>query len=127
MSILAETALKSFIQLVGVLIVFVFVLVLCYLVTRWLGGAQKGKYSGRNLRIIESISLGNNKTVCLLEAGKKYLVVASGKEEVRILAELDREDLKDFSFDEEKDGMLSKESFAAILNKLKDKMPGKTE
>lgn len=55
--ILAATSLDSFVQLITVLIIFVFVLILTYFTTRWMAGIQKGRSFNKNLRIIETISV----------------------------------------------------------------------
>ena len=77
--ILAATSLDSFVQLITVLIIFVFVLILTYFTTRWMAGIQKGRSFNKNLRIIETISVGNNKMISIVEAGTKYIVVSIGK------------------------------------------------
>jgi flagellar protein FliO/FliZ len=60
-----------------------------------------------------------------VEAGTVYLVVSVGKEEVQLLAQLTREELKDLSFEtEQKDGK-QQDSFSEVLDKLKDKLPKK--
>ena len=62
--ILASTSQgKNLLELVGVLIIFVFVLLITYLTTKWMGGFQKAKFKNRNMQILETISIGNNKTV----------------------------------------------------------------
>ena len=78
--ILAATSLDSFVQLITVLIIFVFVLILTYFTTRWMAGIQKGRSFNKNLRIIETISVGNNKIISIVEAGTKYIVVSIGKD-----------------------------------------------
>ena len=125
MNILLSGALESFLQLIGALIIFVFVLVLVYLVTRWMGSVQKGQSHNKNLHIVETIGVGSNKMISIIEAGKQYLVVAIGKDEIHLLAKLSREELKDLSFEEERIG--SQESFSDIMRKLKDKLPKKQD
>ncbi|MDD6481923.1 MAG: flagellar biosynthetic protein FliO [Lachnospiraceae bacterium] len=125
-SILLAGSLESFIQLLGALVIFVFVIVLVYFTTKWMGGIQKKRSYNKNLRIIETIGLGNNKMVSIVEAGEVYLVVAIGKEEVHLLAQLTRDQLKDFSF-EQTENKSSTESFAEIMEKLKDKLPKKQD
>ena len=125
MNILLAGSLDSLLQLLGSLIIFVFVIVLVYLVTRWMGAIQKGRSNNKNLHIIETIGVGNNKMISIIEAGTVYLVVSIGKDEVHLLARLTREQLKDFSFEEEC-GM-QQESFSEILGKLKDKLPKKQD
>ena len=125
MNILLSGALESFLQLIGALIIFVFVLVLVYLVTRWMGSVQKGQSHNKNLHIVETIGVGSNKMISIIEAGKQCLVVAIGKDEIHLLAKLSREELKDLSFEEEGTG--SQESFSDIMRKLKDKLPKKQD
>ena len=124
MNILLSGALDSFVQLIGALIIFAFVIGITYLTTRWRGGIQKGRSNNKNLHIIESISVGNNKMISIVEAGTVYLVVSVGKDEVHLLAQLNRDQLKDFSFEEQKT-VETQESFAEILSKIKDKLPKK--
>ncbi|MCI7323798.1 MAG: flagellar biosynthetic protein FliO [Lachnospiraceae bacterium] len=124
MNILLSGALESFLQLVGALLIFAFVLVLVYLVTRWMGVIQKGQSYNKNLHIVETIGVGNNKMISIVEAGTQYLVVAIGKDEIHLLAKLSREELKDFSFEEEKS---PQESFSEVMKKLKEKLPKKQD
>lgn len=119
--ILAATSLDSFVQLITVLIIFVFVLILTYFTTRWMAGIQKGRSFNKNLKIIETISVGNNKMISIVEAGTKYIVVSIGKDEVNFLTELKEEDLKDLSFKNLQNTTQNAESFSAIMDKLKEK------
>lgn len=125
MNILLSGALDSFVQLIGALIIFAFVIGIIYLTTRWMGGIQKGRNHNKNLRIIETIGVGNNKMISIVEVGTVYLVVSVGKDEVHLLTQLNREQLKDLSFDEQKTCEIQQESFSEILSKLKDKLPKK--
>lgn len=126
MTILLSSSFHSLVQLIGALIIFAFVLGITYLTTRWMGGFQKSRSNNKNLHIIETINIGNNKYISIVEAGTVYLVVSVGKDEVHLLTQLTREQLKDFSFEhvEEKE---SQESFTEILEKLKDKLPKKQD
>ncbi len=126
MNILLSSSLESFIQLVGVLLIFAFVLAITYLTTRWMGGYQKAHSHNKNLRIIETIHVGNNKMISIIAAGKKYLVVSVGKDEVHMLAELSEEELKELPDTGEK-SVMPQESFQQILGKLKDKLPKKQD
>ena len=126
MTILLSSSFHSLVQLIGALIIFAFVLGITYLTTRWMGGFQKSRSNNKNLHIIETINVGNNKYISIVEAGTVYLVVSVGKDEVHLLTQLTREQLKDFSFEHvgEKE---SQESFTEILEKLKDKLRKKQE
>lgn len=126
MVMLLSSSIHSLVQLIGALIIFAFVLGVTYLTTRWMGGFQKSRSNNKNLHVIETISVGNNKYISIVEAGTVYLVVSVGKDEVHLLTRLTREQLKDFSF--EYQGEKEKqESFAEILGKFKDKLPKKQD
>jgi flagellar protein FliO/FliZ len=125
-NILMSSSWESFIQLLGALVIFAFVLVITYLATRWMGGMQKTRGSNKNLRIIETIGVGNNKYISIVEVGTVYLVVSVGKDEVHLLTEISKEELKDLSFEDEKN-MDLQDTFAGILKKVKDKVPKKQD
>ena len=126
MTILLSSSFHSLVQLIGALIIFAFVLGITYLTTRWMGGFQKSRSNNKNLHIIETINVGNNKYISIVEAGTVCLVVSVGKDEAHLLTQLTREQLKDFSFEHvgEKE---SQEAFTEILEKLKDKLPKKQD
>lgn len=124
MGILLSTSFQSFVQLLGVLLIFIFVLVITYITTKWLAGYQKSIGKNKNLQVIETVNVGNNKFVSLIAVGKRYITVAVGKEEIHMLTEVDESDLVDLSFKEEKI-MKPSESFQDVLDKFKNKLPKK--
>lgn len=91
--ILLSSSLESFIQLVGALLIFAFVLVITYFTTKWIGGYQKQQMSGRSFQVIDTVRIANNKYVQILKLGDVYLVVAVGKDEVTMLAKLTEEEI----------------------------------
>ncbi len=117
--ILGLSSLDSFVQLITVLIIFVFVLILTYFTTRWMAGVQKGRSFNKNLRIVETIHVGNNKMISIVETGKKYIVVSIGKDEVNYLTELSTDDLKDLSFMNSENTKAQPDTFAEIIDRLK--------
>lgn len=121
-----SASMESFLQLISALLIFVFVLLITYLTTRWIGNFQRVRMKSKNLQVIESLSAGNNKSICLLKAGTEYLVLAVGKDEINHLATLKEDQLTDLSFmNEIPDTMVSGESFQEILGQLKEKMSKK--
>ena len=121
-----SASMESFFQLISALLIFVFVLLLTYLTTRWIGNYQKVRMRSRNLQVIESLPAGNNTSICLIKAGKEYLVVAIGKDEMNLLTTLNEDQLSDLSFmNEIPDTMVSGESFQEILGQIKERMSKK--
>lgn len=121
-----SASVENFLQLISALLIFAFVLLITYFTTRWVGDFQRVKLKSKNLQIIESLSVGNNKTICLLKAGTQYLVVAIGKDEMFPLITLKEEELTDLSFlNEGPESVVGGETFQEILGQLKDKMSKK--
>ena len=107
-------------QLISVLVIFVFVLVITYVTTRWMAGFQKSRSYNKNLKIIETIAVGNNKLISIVAVGKKYIAVSVGKDDVHFLTEIKEDELKDLSFKDPQSMMQNPESFSAIMDKLKE-------
>lgn len=108
------TRADSYIQFMTVLILFVFILAATYLVTKWIAKAQKEKVGNGNLEVIETCRITPNKYVQIIRAGGKYLVIAIGKDEIHMLAELTEGDL---ILQEPPKGQAS--DFAGILEKVR--------
>jgi len=124
--LLLSKSMESFLELICVLLIFVFVLVITYFATRWMGNHEKARMKSKNLQIIETIPAGNNKMISLVKAGSVYLVVSIGKEEIHLLTTLSEEQLSDFSFlDQGSTFKKPGESFQDILGQLRDKMSKK--
>ena len=125
--ILILSSLDSCVQLITVLVIFIFVLIITYFTTRWMAGIQKGRSFNKNLRIIETISAGNNKMISIVQAGEKYLVVSIGKDEVHYLTELKQEELKDLSFMNPDNQNDKQDPFAEIFGRLKEKYDNRSK
>ena len=129
--ILLSSSLESAIQLLGALLIFAFVLVITYFTAKWVGGYQKMSMCGKNLQIIESLKVAPNKFLCLVKAGKNYLVIAVGKDEVTLLTQLTEEQLSEVPiFDSYQGNVMSgktvvAENFQEILEKVKGHFPKK--
>lgn len=109
------TRADSYMQFITVLILFVLILAVTYLVTRWIAKVQKDKIGIGNLEVIETCRITPNKYIQIVRAGEKYLVIAIGKDEVHMLSELSEDEL-----------VLQKEvqeqpmNFAGILDRVRN-------
>ena len=117
-------------ELIGVVLIFLVVLLLTYFTSKWIGGYQRINMKNKNMQIIESLSVGNNKYICLVKAGEVYLVVAVGKDEITMLAQLTKEQLTEIpEFDA--NGVLvsgkkaTADNFQEVLEKVKKGFPKK--
>ena len=106
-------------QLITVFIIFILVLAITVFTTRFVGNYQKMQGINRNLEIIETIRITNNKYLQIVRAADKYLVIGIGKDEVSMLTEIDGDTLIKQSTDK---GSL-KESFGDIFAKAGINVP----
>ena len=103
----------SYVQFMTILVLFVFVLGITYVVTRWIGGYQKSASSNTNMEIVETLRMANNKYLQIVRVGQKYLAVAVCKDSVTMLTEIPKDDL---CFSEGNSGGLS--GFKDVLTKI---------
>lgn len=113
--------LDSALQLLGVVIVFVFVLAITYITTKWLASYQLKSMKNKNLKVVETLKITNNKYIQIIEVGEVYLVVSIGKDEVHLLTKLEKDQLTLESLQVEKSNL----QFSEILNKFKENLPKK--
>ena len=122
LAITGSSALESFIQLLGVVLIFVFVLAATYFTTKWIANYQRTTTKNRNIRIIETCRLTSNKYIQIVQVGEKYLAIAVAKDQITVLTELSEDEIIDFSAEYENN---KKESFSKILEKVKELKPKK--
>lgn len=130
--ILLTSSLESFLQLIGVLLIFVFVLVLTYATSKWIGGYQKTQMTGRGLQIVETVRIAGNKYIQIIKTGEVYLVIAVGKDTVTMLAKLTREEYGSVAEQlaqktQKESGSEIQGSFEDVLGKVKDRFSKKQD
>lgn len=79
----------------------------------------------KNIQVVETFRVNNNKFIQIIQVGKKYLVISVCKDVINILTELTEEELVWKPSQEENRGIKANESFQEVLGRLKDKFPGK--
>lgn len=96
MMILTGTgAWENFLEFLYVMIIFIAVLGIAYLVTRWLGKLQKKQYGmNNNLELLEACRLSGNKYIQIVRAGEKFFLLAVCKDTVTLIGELSEDELK---------------------------------
>ena len=107
----------SALQLVSVLLLFIFVLAITYFTTRWIARIQRGQMGNAfsNIEIVETQKIANNKYIQIVRTADKYLVLAIGKDEVTYLTELDK-DAINFS----EDSVIPAVNFQAVFDRIKN-------
>lgn len=108
--------LNSMVQLITVLLIFVFVLALAYITTRLTAGLQKGRYQNANVEILETFKIAPTKYIQIVRIGEKYFSYVVCKETVTLLGELAKDDVTEFAQKSENVAMVS---FKDIFDKLR--------
>ena len=114
-----NSRLESLVQLLTVLVVFIFVLAITYFGTRWVGNLQKEKMIGSNVKVLETMRISNSKYIQIIKVGTKCFTIAVCKDKITYLTEVNEDEL----FFEEKATGVDSESFKAILDKFKKDKP----
>jgi flagellar protein FliO/FliZ len=106
--------IDSIAQLFTMIAVFILVLVLAYVTSRFAGGIQKNRMSGSNMRIVETIQISGNKYLQIVCVAGKYLLLAVCKDSITCLCELDEKQINI------REVPAAGEEFKKIFTRLKD-------
>ena len=118
--------IESVVQFLTTLIIFIFIIVICVLTTKFIGNFNKQQYSNKNVKVVETKRDTHNKFIQLLAIGEVYLVAAVCKDQISVLSQLTKEELPNLVLPEMSTtnsgvSLAFKESFGSILEKLKKK------
>ena len=69
----------SYAQFITVLLIFVAVLAVTALVTKWIAGYQKQQGAAGNIEVLETGRIANNKYIQLVRIGESYFAIGSAK------------------------------------------------
>ena len=112
-----SNGLDSIVQLLTVLLIFIFVLVLTYYVTKFTAGLQNGKLSSAGVEILMTFKIAPNKYIQVVKIGGKYFSYAVCKDTVTLLGELTKDDISEIG--KADTGTAMNISFKDIFDKLK--------
>ena len=115
MFILLNGNSNSYVQFITVLIIFVAVLAVTALTTRWIANYQKQQGVNANIEILEATRISNNKYIQLVRIGQTYMVIAVCKDTVTMLGEIPKEQLVEIS--NVNNSMNFKELFDKVIKK----------
>ena len=94
MLLVSSPGSNSYAQLITVLIIFVAVLAVTAYVTRWIANYQKAQGVGRNIEVVESARLSNNKWIAIVRVGHTYKAVVLSRDQSTYLGDIPAEELE---------------------------------
>ena len=115
----APDRLAQLSRIITIALLLVGVLFLTGLTTRWLAGFEKKRLKGRNVELLEAVSLGSRKYVQILRVGSRFYAIAVCRDSVTLLCELKEEELNSLSPGDREGG-----GFGALLKAAVKRMPG---
>ena len=107
----------SVLKLIGLIILCILIIAASYFTTKFVGQRQLRGSAKSNFRNIDIYRISTNKYLQIVEIGEKYFCIAVAKDNITLIAELDKEDIKNFP---PAPGEKSfKECMSLVLNKKK--------
>ena len=82
------TGVGSVAELLSAFLIFALVLLATFFTARIVGSFEKQKMTGRNIQIVEMVRLSGGKSIELVKAGDRYLVIGESRDHVGLLCEL---------------------------------------
>lgn len=81
------------IELLLTIVGFVGIIFAAYFTTRLIGNRTLRLGSGKYLKLVDRITLGNEKTVCLIQVGRLYFLIAMTGHNVELLGQIEESEL----------------------------------
>ena len=108
---------ENVLRFLSAIVVFILVLAVTYFVTRWIGKYQQGISGSRNITVLETFRVTQNKYLQVVKVGEIYMVIAVCKDSITMLTRLDKDELGDIpsSLEEKTD------NFAEVLERFKNR------
>lgn len=82
---------------------------------------ELAKGGGKYIRLLDKTVLGQDKSIALVKAGGKYLLLGIAASGISVLAELDKEQLEETEAPEAPGGAIGEMNFKSIMEMLKDR------
>lgn len=112
--LLAVNTLDNVVRFISVLLLFIFVLFITFFSTKFIANFQKTKMTNSNVKVIEVTRIAQNKFIEIVKIGNKYFAIAVGKDDVNLLTEIPKEEIK-----EAPESTQSIGSFKDVLERIK--------
>lgn len=117
-----SAGIDSFVQLITVLILFLFVLVITYITTRYIARIEKNRIKTGNIELLETSRISNGKYIQIVKIGSRFFCIAVCKDTVTLLGEVEGQELVFRDINENADI-----NFREILEKMKQNTLGNRE
>ncbi len=116
----AQNSIQSLFELLGLILIFVIVLVVCYYTTRFVAGRQLVQKKMGNFDVVETFPIAQNKYLQLIRMGNKYVVISVSKDTINYLTEIDEDQVCQIQNSTPMSGKSFKEVLSGLVNKKEE-------
>lgn len=112
---------NNILQLLGMIVIFILILAATYYVTKWIAKSGAVQPYSKNIRVVETFRIAQNKYIQIIQLGNRYYAVGITKENITFLTALDEEQL-DLT---PKDPSLTDVTFMDVMSKVTSRIKKK--
>ena len=116
----AQNSIQSLFELLGLILVFVIVLVVCYYTTRFVAGRQLVQKKMGNFEVVETFAIAQNKYLQLIRMGNKYVVISVSKDTISYITELEENEVCQIQNNASVSGKSFKELLSGLTKKTEE-------
>ena len=109
------TTSDNLVQLLGLVLLLIFILAAAYYTSRFIGKLKLGQLKNSNFSVIDTYRISPNKMLQIVKVGNKFLVISTSKDNVNYITELEESEVQLREV-----GTGDKQSFKQILEKFKN-------
>ncbi|KMZ54319.1 flagellar biosynthetic protein FliO [Dorea sp. D27] len=108
--------LKGFFTAAGTLLIVVLILYLAYVCSKYIGRAGRIKGTSRYIRMADQITIGQDRTIAVIQTGTGYLLLGITASHITVLKELGAEELQEI---ENPDGQKTEfADFRSVMDRI---------
>ena len=85
--------MDNLLQVIPLLLGFFAVLFIAYLATKFLGPKMSHMGASKHIRIIDSVFLGNDKSVCIIQVGERFFLIGVTNHHIGDISEIQEAEL----------------------------------
>lgn len=85
--------MKEFLQIILLILGFTAVLFVAYFMTRFIGAKMSYSNATSHIKIMDRVFLSNDKSICIIQVGKRFFVVGVTNHHIDPICELKESDL----------------------------------
>ena len=105
-------------RVIATFIAVALIIYLSYVASKYIGGSLKRSSSSRYMRLLDQVTLGQDRHIAIVQVGAKYMLVGVTAGQVSFVSELRDEELISLSAADE--GEMKSPDFKSMLEKLSD-------